>query len=111
MTSELFNDWLIDLNKKMLKSKLKILLFIDNAPFHGTAEFSNVKLVFFPPNTTSILQPLDQGVIKNFKLFYKSLLLQDTINWIGQAISANQFVSSNERVNVLDSALDSKSVV
>jgi hypothetical protein len=47
----------------------KILLIFSNAPGHSAYldDFhANVKVVFLPPNTTSIHQPMDQGVIANF---------------------------------------------
>jgi len=37
-------------------------------------EFSNVKLVFLPPNTTVGTQPLDSGIIRNFKVKYRKML-------------------------------------
>jgi hypothetical protein len=39
-------------------------------------EFSNVKLVFLPPNTTTGTQPLDSGIIQNFKVKYRKILLE-----------------------------------
>ena len=56
--------------------KRKVLLFIDNAPSYTESDLSNIRLVFLPANTTTITQPLDQGIIKNFKVFFieKSLL-------------------------------------
>ena len=57
-TTELFMDLLKAFDKKML--------FLDNAPSHPKdPEFTNVKLVLFPANTTSHLQPMDQGIIQN----------------------------------------------
>ncbi|XP_064100872.1 tigger transposable element-derived protein 1-like [Macrobrachium nipponense] len=60
---------------------LKALLILDNAPAHPPGlqddileEFQFVKVLYLPPNTSSILQPMDQQVIANFKkLFTKHL--------------------------------------
>lgn len=50
------------------------MLLIDNAPGHPPATLTSfdprVKVEFLPPNTTSLLQPMDQGVIKTFKAYY-----------------------------------------
>jgi hypothetical protein len=35
----------------------------------------SMKLVFLPPNTTSVTQPMDQGVIRNLKLHYRKLVI------------------------------------
>lgn len=52
----------------------KVMLIIDNAPGHPPNALINfdprVEVVFLPPNTTSLLQPMDQGVIKTFKSYY-----------------------------------------
>ncbi|XP_067930806.1 tigger transposable element-derived protein 1-like [Watersipora subatra] len=51
----------------------KILLVLDNAPGHPPLfdDFHpDIKVVYLPPNTTSLLQPMDQGVITNFKKYY-----------------------------------------
>ncbi|XP_046661293.1 tigger transposable element-derived protein 4-like [Homalodisca vitripennis] len=72
MNSGVFEKWLTDLDRQMKKKKKKILLFIDNATAHGDIpKMKNVKIEFLPPNTTSKLQPLDQGIIKNFKVHYR----------------------------------------
>jgi hypothetical protein len=51
----------------------RVLLLIDNAPGHPENlmfDHLNVEILFLPPNTTSLLQPLDQGVIAAFKTCY-----------------------------------------
>ncbi|XP_042221707.1 tigger transposable element-derived protein 1-like, partial [Homarus americanus] len=51
----------------------KALLLLDNAPSHPV-NFNdlsdNVRVESIPKNTTSLLQPMDQGVIANFKAYY-----------------------------------------
>jgi hypothetical protein len=46
-----------------------ILLFVDNcaAQTSGTPFLTNAKVVYYPPNATSMLQPLDLGTIKVFQ--------------------------------------------
>lgn len=58
-----------------------VLLLLDNAPTHPSAETptrENGKFTvkFLPPNVTSILQPMDQSVIETFKRLYRKQLLR-----------------------------------
>ncbi|GFU84010.1 tigger transposable element-derived protein 6 [Trichonephila clavipes] len=82
MTTELFNKWLISLNSDMKREKKRhILLFFDNCTVHNNAPpISNVKLQFFPPYSTSKLQPLDQGIIHNFKTFYRREVVKSVLD-------------------------------
>jgi hypothetical protein len=75
MTSDLFKNYLYAMNQMMISENRKILLILDNAPSHPYVELSNVELMFLPKNTTSILQPLDMGVIKSFKNHYFNALI------------------------------------
>ena len=71
MTGEIFEEWLLKLDKKFCKQNRKMLLFIDNCTANNSISLiENVKVIFFPPNMTSVFQPIDQGIIKNFKHFY-----------------------------------------
>lgn len=80
MTAEIFKGWLIKVDKKMIKEKRKILLFIDNCTAHNIIpRLKAVKVKFLPPNTTSKLQPLDQGIIKNFKSAYRKEVVRKLI--------------------------------
>ncbi|XP_064100870.1 tigger transposable element-derived protein 1-like [Macrobrachium nipponense] len=62
---------------------MKALLILDNAPAHPPGleddileEFQFIKVLYLPPNTTSILQPMDQQVISNFKKLYTKHLFR-----------------------------------
>lgn len=54
MTSHIMEEWLKLVNRKMVRQKRKILLFLDNALSHLKINLSNIKLQFFPANTTNI---------------------------------------------------------
>ena len=48
-------------------------LLINNAPGHPGDQkgaHPNVKVIFLPPNTTSLIQPLNQEIILTFKTYY-----------------------------------------
>jgi hypothetical protein len=55
---------------------------MDNCSSHnntGDLELSNVKIVYFPPNCTSRLQPLDQGIIAAFKRYFKTRIVRHAL--------------------------------
>jgi hypothetical protein len=90
ITRILFVEWINEVFgpavKKYLLEKnfpLKVLLVVDNAPAHPPnleddllEEFEFIKIKFLPPNTTPLLQPMDQQVISNFKKLYTKSLFQ-----------------------------------
>ena len=81
MTNVLFNEWLAMLNKKYKLLNRKILLFVDNFSGHSCNQenFDYVRVQFFPPNLTSIIQPLDQGIINAFKMKYRKQIILDKL--------------------------------
>ncbi|GFX70307.1 tigger transposable element-derived protein 6 [Trichonephila clavipes] len=81
MTTELFNEWLVSLNSDMKREKRHILLFLDNSTVYNNAPpLSNLKLKFFPPNSTSKLQPLYQSIIHNFKTFCRREVVKSVLD-------------------------------
>lgn len=57
----------------------KVVLITDNALGHtaSVVEYgNNIQVVFLPSNTTSLLQPTDQGVITTLKTYYAQILRQ-----------------------------------
>ncbi|XP_067144543.1 jerky protein homolog-like [Centruroides vittatus] len=78
------NSWM---DTRFKKHQLKtgntgnVLLSIDNAPSHPSnisleRENGKFKVVYLPPNVTSVLQPMDQEVIESFKRYYRKALLR-----------------------------------
>ena len=70
MNSDIMESILQKLDRRMNQEKRKVILFWDNATCHSEtaqAGLKNIKLVFLPKNTTSRLQPLDAGIMRNFK--------------------------------------------
>ncbi|XP_065832947.1 tigger transposable element-derived protein 6-like [Oscarella lobularis] len=97
MTGKILNSVLSDINAKLRASNRFVLLLMDNAGCHPAdlaEKFSNIKVVFLPANTTSVLQPLDLGIIKNFKDHYRSLLLKYVIAKIDEATCASEIAKS-----------------
>lgn len=84
MTGALFTNILQKMDREMVAKRRKILLFVDNCSAHGKLEamqplLKAITLVYFPPNTTSHLQPLDQGIINSLKANYRARMLLKVI--------------------------------
>ena len=61
MTTEIMQEIMQILDKKMISENRKVLLFMDNAPCHPDIlqeGLKNIKIDFFPKNTTSRLQDI-----------------------------------------------------
>ncbi|XP_057292492.1 tigger transposable element-derived protein 4-like [Hydractinia symbiolongicarpus] len=80
-------------NRKLVLEDRKVILFLDNA-----RQFSQIKIVFLPKNTTSRLQPLDAGIIQNFKVKYRKRLVKYVLARIQENTSATEIVKA---INVL----------
>lgn len=75
MTEEIFRAYLLERNAEFKRQGRIILLFVDNCRAHTDMKLSNIILQFLPANTTASLQPMDAGVIKNVKSFYRKHLM------------------------------------
>ena len=89
MNQILFKNWLAEFNQEMRLENRHILLIMDNAPSHAIEEFSNIEMFYLPKNTTSLLQPLDMGIIKAFKNYYQNSLIQRLIEIEKDSIDAS----------------------
>ncbi|XP_060879159.1 tigger transposable element-derived protein 4-like [Metopolophium dirhodum] len=96
MTSTIFSNWLYEWDKKLQAKSRSILLLIDNCAAHPkNVQLKNITLEFLPPNTTSLIQPLDMGIIKNLKVRYRMKLVHFILeeieeNLFDQSATANQ---------------------
>ena len=72
MDSELSEEWVREQDRTFALEGRKVALVIDNLlTTHPNIEnIKSIKLCFLPPNTTSCLQPMDQGVIRSLKCKY-----------------------------------------
>ena len=76
MNGDIFRDWLKKLDSRFHLQKRKVAMILDNCSAHPhVQDLRAIKLVFLPPNTTSVTQPMDQGIIQNFKVQYRHLLV------------------------------------
>ena len=82
-------------NSKMRSKNRKGVLFCDNASCHKSAnELTHVKIVLMPPNTTSIIQPLDQGIIRNIKVYYRTQLMRQMVISLDAGVKPDDFAES-----------------
>ena len=60
MTSQIFTEWLAVWDPNLTKVNRMILLLVDNCTAHPhVSTLKNIQLKFLPPNTTSLIQPMD----------------------------------------------------
>lgn len=104
MDSNIFEKWFkeefvprVSAFLKEKKLPLKAILYLDNAPCHPSAEtlsVNDIKVYYLPPNTTSLIQPMDQGIIENLKRRYRSQLLHNALNAQKEKIDIITFLKS-----------------
>ena len=85
MNFELFEEWMRQQDEKFENEGRKVALVIDNCPTHPVIEnLKSITLYFLPPNTTSALQPTDQGIIWSLKSKYRTCIIQKVLATIDQ---------------------------
>lgn len=102
MTNKIWVSIIKEFDSKMLKQKRKVLLLVDNAACHKLDEsiqLTNVDLKFLPANTTSIIQPLDQGIIRCFKAYYRQNIVRRQLLALERGSSWQEFTKS---LNILE---------
>ncbi|CAH0725634.1 unnamed protein product, partial [Brenthis ino] len=113
MTAALFTEWYDEVfipevkkhQKSVGKEGSKVLLIVDNASTHPTAELlerenGQFKTTFLPPNVTSLLQPMDQSVIETMKRHYRRQLLRKLL--IEGAEDEELVLANHRKINLKD---------
>lgn len=93
--SDIFKNWFLkefiptvrNFQEKKLgipPEEVKCLLILDNAPAHPSenilrSEDGNFNSMFLPKNTTSLIQPMDQGIILATKRIYRRKFLDEVM--------------------------------
>ena len=85
----------------------RAILLLDNAPSHPNVESlcssdGEISCLYLPPNTTSLIQPMDQGVLETIKRWYKCDLVLRLLNKENEGLDIAQFTKT---LNILDAVL------
>ena len=94
MTGEIHHQILSKLNNEMRLSNHHILYVCDNASSHQVREYSHIKFLMLPSNATSIMQPLDQGIILSAKRRYKKKLAERYLACVENNKDANSLLKA-----------------
>ena len=91
------------LNRQLKHNGRSVLLLMDNAGCHPPElndSYSNIKVIFClqtpPPDSSHA--PLDLGIIKNFKVHYRKLLLHYVVAKIDECTVASEVT---KKINIL----------
>ena len=97
MTSDVMQAVLTRFNRKL--EQRKVVLILDNATCHPKLiidSFPQINIIFLPKNTTSRLQPLDAGIIQNFKVKHRKRLVKYVLARINEYSSTTQIIKDVE---------------
>lgn len=111
MDSYIFTDWFVNefipKVKRFLKERNlpeKAILVLDNAGTHPheleCEDAPGIKLLFLPANVTSLIQPMDQGVIECMKRRYRRKLLSEILGKMDT--DSVDLISALKQINIKD---------
>lgn len=90
ITQQIFTEWFendfvkeacMHCTKISLPANCKIILLLDNCSAHPKLlQKDNASTLLLPPNTTSLTQPMDQGIIRSVKCQYKREFMRRIIS-------------------------------
>lgn len=85
-----------------------VILLLDNAPGHPPADElhavnPHVQVVYLPPNTSALIQPMDQGLIATFKSYYLRQTFSQAVTATNDESAACDLRQFWKNFNILDS--------
>ncbi|XP_029653824.1 tigger transposable element-derived protein 6-like [Octopus sinensis] len=97
MTSKISNEWLLSWDRDLQK---KILVVVDRCPSHEIySNLVSIELLYLPAKTTTILQPMDQGIIRSFKANFNKIKFDAMLEKI---VNETDPVDSHKKLNLKD---------
>ena len=106
MNGPIFHSYMKNWNDELARQRRHILLLIDNAPSHIVDEYLNINIQFLPPNTTSKIQPLDQGIIRSVKCAYRKTIQVQYCSHVENYEEVKQIMQSFDFVVAVNTLVD-----
>ncbi|KFD64045.1 hypothetical protein M514_08632 [Trichuris suis] len=112
MTTEITSGWFerhfipearAHCNSIGLDKDCKIVLTLDNCPAHPVTELvkKNVHSVRLPPNCTSLIQPLDNGILRSLKCNYCSMCMTRLLSASNSGMPVQEFLKGFNLRNMI----------
>lgn len=77
MTSQVFEQWMQQLDQKFQAQHRRVVIFVDSFPAHPEVKnLKAIELAFFPSCLSSRLTAMKQGVIQSLKIKYRHCLIK-----------------------------------
>lgn len=91
MITTLYQEWLLDWDRKLSREGRKILLLQDNFSGHVVPDnLTSICVKNFKPNLTVHVQPNDQGIIHCFKAHYRAKFIHRAIDLYEASITPSK---------------------
>ena len=105
MTGGIWESFLRAWDKDLKKKNRKILLLADNCSAHTQVTgLSSIRVEFLPPNTTSVLQPCDMGIIRAVKAIFRKAMCRQVLQQMDESVTATACELA-KKITLLDGIL------
>ncbi|KAG0419841.1 hypothetical protein HPB47_003835 [Ixodes persulcatus] len=91
-----FGEWLKEFDDEMAAKKRNILFILKNCSAHHLyPKLQDIKILFLQRNATARLQPLNIGIIQNFKVICRRRMIQSLLLMIRCPLPGNPKLQIN----------------